>query len=579
MPESEKQDGMIESWWTFLETFQEQNQRMATSFFQGMQQQSPLSPTLIGDVFLKAAQALLKNPEHLLKAQGELMGEINDLWHKMLTPEKEASSLSRPDKRFHHDAWQTNPYFLFTKEYYLVTSRWLQNLLSEVDGLDPQTKQKVQFYTKQLVEAISPTNFPCTNPEVLEELVKTQGASLQKGFENLLEDMESGQWMKMTDPSAFKIGETLASTKGDVVFRNDLFELIHYKPLTEKQYTVPLLIIPPWINKYYIFDLSSNNSFVKWMLEQGYNVFIISWVNPGPELGSKNFEDYLLEGAYRACDFISSLTNSPTLHTMGYCVGGNMLAALGAYLAKTHASFSLQSMTLLATIMDFTKVGDLKVFMDEDALDCMEMNLAQKGFLEANALKSIFSLLRPNELVWSFFIKNYLLGQIPPAFDFLYWNSDSTRLPAALHRFTIRKCFQENLLIKPGGITIKGIPLDLRDIAIPTLFLATQEDHISPWKSCYPAVHLFKEPLQFILAGSGHVAGVMNPPSQHKYGFFTNSTLSSEANEWFETATKNDGSWWTMWDDWISLLSGERITPAVTYPSLAAAPGTYVKEK
>jgi polyhydroxyalkanoate synthase len=256
-----------------------------------------------------------------------------------------------------------------------------------------------------------------------------------------------------------------------------------------------------------------------------------------------------------------------------------MLAALSAYIAKTKASFTLQSMTLLATIIDFTKVGDLKIFMDEDTLHCMEENMAQKGFLEADTLKSIFSLLRPNELVWSFFIKNYLLGQIPPAFDFLYWNADSTRLAANLHSFTIRKCFQENRFMQPGGIDIHGIPLDLRDITTPTFLLSTLEDHISPWKSCYPAVQFFKGPLKFVLAGSGHVAGVMNPPSKNKYDFFTNSCSSADPEDWLESATKTDGSWWTAWDKWISPLSGEKTRPLEIYHSLEPAPGSYVRER
>lgn len=569
---------MADSWWTFLETFQEQNQRMAKSYFESMQHHVPFPPTLVGDVFLKAGQALLENPSSLLKAQSELLENINDLWKKMLTDEKEEFSKPLPDKRFHHEAWESVPYFLFIKEYYLITSRWLQKLVSEVEGLDDQTLHKIQFFTKQLTEAISPTNFPFTNPEVIEELVKTQGTSLQKGFETLLEDMESGKWMKMTDPSAFELGKTLASTPGEVVFRSDLFELIHYRPLTEKQYTVPLLIIPPWINKYYIFDLSPNNSLVKWVLEQGYNVFIISWKNPGSEQASKTFQDYLLEGVYRAANYICSLTHSPSLHTMGYCVGGNMLAALGAYIAQTKAPFYLQSMTLLATIIDFTKIGDLKIFMDEETLQCMEENMAQKGFLEAETLKSVFSLLRPNELVWSFFIKNYLLGQIPPAFDFLYWNGDSTRLPATLHSFTLRKCFQENRFMQPGGIDIHGVSLDLREIVTPTFILGTLDDHISPWESCYPALHLFKGPLKFILAGSGHVAGVVNPPSQNKYCFFTNPQFPTDPQNWFEGATKTDGSWWTAWNDWVSPLSGEQILPSAVYPSLEPAPGSYVKE-
>ncbi len=579
MSQEDHKEDVIESWGTFLETFQEQNQRMASSFFEGMKECLPFPPTFMGDVFIKTAQSLLKNPNSLLKAQEHLLEEIYSLWQKILSSEKEQRAEIMFDKRFHHDAWQRSPYFSFMKDYYLITSRWLQNLVSELDDLDPQTTHKIQFYMKQLAEAISPTNFPFTNPEVLEEVVKTGGVSLKRGFETLLEDMQSGKWMKMTDPSAFELGGNIATTQGEVVFRNELFELIHYSPLTEKQYATPLLIVPPWINKYYIFDLGPANSFVKWTLEQGYNVFIISWVNPAPELGMKSFEDYLLEGAFRACEQVSSMTNSPSLHTIGYCVGGNLLAALGAYLSKAPSPFSLQSMTLLATIIDFTKVGDLKAFMDEDQLHCLEESMAQNGVLAGETMKTVFSFLRPNELVWSFFIKNYLLGQVPPAFDFLYWNSDSTRLPAKLHSFIVRQCFRENLFMKSQGISINKIPLDLRDISIPTLLLSTQEDHISPWESCYPAAHLFKGPIQFILAGSGHVAGVINPPSRNKYFFFTNPDVYSDADEWLRKATKHEGSWWNAWQEWIRPLSGEAIWPAASYPSLGPAPGYYVKEK
>ncbi len=579
MPSINVQEDLTQSWWTALHAFQTQSQRMTTSYFEGMQKQLPFSPPLMGDIFIKAGQALFENPSHLLEAQADLLRETTDLWQKIVSPEKEDLPPSCPDKRFQHEAWETVPYFLFIKEYYLMSSRWLQNLVTQVEGLDDATLQKLQFYTNQLVEAVSPSNFPLSNPEVLEELIKTQGGSLQKGFETLLEDMSAGRGMIMTDPAAFTLGETLATTQGDVIFRNDLFELIHYFPLTKKQYATPLLIIPPWINKYYIFDLSPSNSFVKWMLEQGHNVFIMSWVNPGAELGLKTFEDYLLEGAYRACEIVTSRTQSPSLHAMGYCVGGDLLTALSAYLAKTPAPFSLQTMTLLATIIDFSKAGDLKIFMDDEHLQHIEEVMIQKGFVDVEIMKSIFSLLRPKEMVWSFFIKNYLLGQVPPAFDFLYWNSDSTRIPAALHRFVLRKWFQQNLLMAPGGIDINDVSLDLKDITTPTLFLSTLEDHISPWKSSYPAVHLFKGPLKFILAGSGHVAGVMNPPARHKYGFFTHSEFPENAEDWLTAATKFEGSWWTEWHDWVVSFGKKKGVPMASYPILESAPGTYVREK
>lgn len=573
---------LVNVWGDFLNTCQEQHAQMMESFLTVMEPPVAPSfpmmpPTFVSDVFVKATQTMLRDPSGLLKAQGELVEEMSTLWQKMLSVAISETSDAPVDKRFRHQAWETEPYFLFIKEYYLMTSRWLEKSVAQIEGLDGETAKKVRFYTKQMVDAASPTNSPFTNPEVLEEFVKTKGESLRKGLETLLQDMETGQWMKMTDPSAFQLGETLATTKGEVIYRNHLFELIHYAPLTERQFETPLLIIPPWINKYYIFDLSASNSFVKWMGEQGHNVFILSWVNPSAALSSMSFEDYLLEGAYRACEVVSSLTKSPALHTMGYCVGGNLLTALNAYLAKAPAPFTLKTMTLLATVVDFEKMGDLRVFMDEEHLQGVEKAMAQNGFLNGEALKSLFSLLRPNDLVWSFFIKNYFLGQVPPAFDFLYWNSDSIRLPEGLHRFILRKFFQQNLFMKPDGIRIKGIPLDLRNIVTPAFLLSTLEDHISPWESSYPAVHLFQGPVEFILAGSGHVAGVMNPPSKHKYGFFTNPSFSGDAQEWLEASTKHEGSWWTAWQEWVTSFGDKMIAPLTSYPFLEAAPGSYVR--
>jgi len=569
---------VINFWSTFFKTMRQQNQHFFSSYVEGIQYQMPISPTAIADIFLKALQALSKHPELLFDAQKAFLKDYSDMYKRILSPiENEIPTTM--DKRFTHKAWHTDPYFIFIKEYYLANAQWLTEFVSHIEGIDRETKNKLQFYMNQFIEAVCPRNFPFFNPEVLEELVKTDGLSLKKGFDSFMDDVSTGHWMKMTDPSAFKLGETLATTKGDVVFRNEIMELIHYSPLTEKQFSVPLLIVPPWINKFYIFDLSPNNSYVKWMLEQGYDVFMISWVNPGPSLASKNFEDYLLEGAYKACEVVSDMTKSPTLNAMGYCIGGNLLAALGAYLAKSPAFFTLQSMTLMATIIDFSKAGDLKIFLDDENLDYVEHNLAQNGFLDPEKLKSIFSMLRPKDLVWSFFVKNYLLGQIPPAFDFLYWNSDATRVPEALHRDVLRKCFKENLFLTPGGLTINNLPIDIQNITTPTLFVSTIEDHIAPWKSSYPAVHQFKGPLQFLLAGSGHVAGIMNPPSRNKYAYYTNSDFPYHPEEWLDAAVRHEGSWWPSWHDWLKSMSGKKVKPKEnSYSSLGPAPGVYVKE-
>ena len=560
-------------WGDFLQSCQEQHMQMMNAFMPHM----PTAP--IGEAILKATHALAEDPSRLLQARGELAGDMCSLWTKMLSLDADQTPPSPTDKRFRHQSWDTVPYFLFLKEYYLITSRWVEKNLSHMEGLDEESARKVRFYIKQMLDAACPANTPFTNPEVLEEFVKTKGQSLKNGLETLFHDMEEGKWMRMTDPSAFQLGATLATTKGEVVYRNHLFELIHYAPLTSQQYATPLLIIPPWINKYYIFDLSPSNSFVKWMLEQGHNVFMISWVNPGPTLGSMTFEDYLIDGAYEACEVVSNLTKQPALNTMGYCVGGNLLTALNAYLAKRPASFTIQTMTLLATVVDFEKMGDLRVFVDEEHLQQVEHMMAQTGVLDGESLKSLFSLLRPNDLVWSFFIKNYFLGQVPPAFDFLYWNSDSTRLPEGLHGFVLRKFFQENLFMKPSGITIKGVPIDVQEIMTPAFLLSTVEDHISPWQSTYPAVHLFKGPVEFVLAGSGHVAGVMNHPIKNKYGYWTYSAFPDEAQDWLDMATPNEGSWWPAWDAWVASFGDDKIPSLTTYPHLGSAPGSYVMVK
>lgn len=580
---TEATQDLINIWGGFLDTCQSHQEHMMNSFLEPLEPvfSSPLISALpslsIDDILRKAMHALMENPHHFIKAQEELLVDLQGLWTKLLSLETRDVETFSLDKRFRHEAWESVPYFLFLKESYLITSRWIERSISHMDGLDGQTTQKVKFYLKQVLEAASPTNSPFTNPEVLEEFMKTKGASLQKGIKAFLQDMETGQAMKMTDPSAFRLGETLASTKGEVVYRNHLFELIHYAPLTAQQYEVPLLIVPAWINKFYIFDLSTSNSFIKWMLEKGHNVFIISWVNPDNTLASLSFEDYLLDGAYRACEVVSSLTESPTLHTMGYCVGGNLLTGLSAYLAKKPAPFSLQTITLLATIFDFSKVGELKVFLDDRLLQSLENRMMENGYLEGEIMKSIFSSLRPHDLVWSFFIKNYFLGQTPPPFDFLYWNSDSPRLAAGMHRFILRKFFQENLLMQPNAITVQSIPLNIQDICTPTFLLSTLEDHITPWESTYPAVHLFQGPLKFVLAGSGHVAGVMNHPSKNKYGFWENSAFPMDAKEWFQGATPHEGSWWTVWHDWVDSFGTEKKPPLRSYPFLGEAPGVYVR--
>jgi polyhydroxyalkanoate synthase len=568
MFDSKDQQKFFAAWFSLMEALQKRHEDLHSSHFEAMQELMPISPLAMGEAWNKAVFAFMKHPAYLFEVQKELM--VN------LSKQEEDTSL---DKRFSHEAWMRDPYFSALKKSYLLNSNWLRNTISNLEGIDDKTKQKLEFYVNQYIDAICPTNYPLTNPEVLEEFTKTGGASLEKGMEKLMDDLAKGHWIDMTDPKAFVLGKSLATSKGEVIYRNDIIELIHYKPLTEKQHSVPLLIIPPWINKFYIFDLSPHNSFVKWMLEQGMDVFMISWVNPGTNLSSKSFEDYMFEGGYKAAEVVSEFTGSNKLNTLGYCIGGNLLVALTAYLAKAPAPFEIVSQTLIATIIDFEKIGDLKFFLEDENLEYIEHNLERNGFVDPERLKSIFSMLRPKDLLWSFFIKNYLLGQTPPAFDFLYWNSDGTRVPEVLHKDVLRYFFKANLLMVPGGLKIRNVPIDLRSIEIPTFFLSTMEDHIAPWKSTYPAVHLLECPTEFVLGGAGHVVGVMNPPEKHKYAFYTNIQFPYTADEWFEKSTKHEGSWWPYWYTWLKPISGKKVSPVATSDvSYGEAPGEYVRE-
>lgn len=498
----------------------------------------------------------------------------------------EAPSVINPDeddRRFRDPVWNENDVFNFIKQSYLLTAGCITSNIQNVEGIDDKTARKVNFYTRQFVNALSPTNFAATNPEVLRETFESGGENLMNGMENLLQDLErsKGQLrISMTDENAFQVGEDLAATPGHVIFRNQMVELIQYAPTTENVFKAPLLIVTPWINKFYILDLRPENSLIKWMVDQGHTVFVTSWVNPDENLADKTFEDYIREGILDSLDAIKKATGENDCNAMGYCLGGTLLAATLGYMAAT-GDERIKSATYLNTMIDFADPGDLGVFIDSEQLKTLEKTMFARGYLDGAEMAATFNTMRENDLIWSFVIHKYLLGKAPFPFDLLYWNSDSTRMPAAMHSFYLRKMYLENKLVEPGGLELLEIPVDLREINTPTYILSCQEDHIAPWQSAYKATEIYHGPVQFVLAASGHIAGVVNPPTKGKYGYWSGGTLSNSPQTWLASAQKNDGSWWPDWASWVKRHAGKKDC-APRQPgdgkleAMHAAPGTYV---
>ncbi len=547
-------------------------------------------PLNIGSAFLEMTSRLMADPGKLMQAQVSLWHDYLTLWQR--TAERflggKAEPLVEPepgDRRFKDEAWNDSTLFDFIKQSYLLTARWLQGTVREVDGLDGKTARKVDFYTRQFVDAMAPSNFVLTNPEVLRATIESGGENLVNGLKHMLEDLERGKgrlMIKMTDMEAFKVGENIAVTPGKVVYQNDLMQLIQYQPSTPTVKRRQLLVLPPWINKFYILDLRPRNSFIKWAVDQGHTVFVASWVNPDEPLARKTFEDYMLEGPMAALDAMAQATGEREANVIGYCLVGTLLAATLAYMtAKGDALFA--SATYFVALTDFAEPGELSVFIDEDQLHSLEERMKEHGYLEGSDMATTFNMLRANDLIWSFVVNNYLLGKEPFPFDLLYWNGDSTRMPAAMHSFYLRNMYQENKLVVPGGISLCGVPIDLTKIATPSFLLSTKEDHIAPWKSTYAATQLYKGPVKFVLAASGHIAGVVNPPGQGKYGHWKNAKLPKSPDDWLNGATFHNDSWWPAWEEWISQYAGgEAKARRPGDGKLAAiedAPGSYVRVK
>ena len=544
----------------------------------------------IGKAFLELAAKMLANPYRLAEAQMNLWWEYMSLWQasmlKMIgAPTEPIVVPAKGDKRFKHEDWHEHFLFDYIKQSYLIAARWLHDQVGSVEGLPEHTKKKVDFFTRQYIDALAPSNFALTNPEVFRETVATGGQNLVRGLNNLLDDIERGNGqlrISMTDPKAFELGVNIATTPGQIVFQNDLIQLIQYEPATKKQWQRPLLIIPPWINKYYILDLREKNSFVRWAVNEGMTLFVVSWVNPDAQLAHKDFEDYLSEGTLAALDAIQKATGEKTVNVIGYCLGGTLLAATLGYMAA-HKDKRIASATFMTALIDFTAAGELEVFIDEEQVAALEKKMAERGYLEGGEMANTFNLLRANDLIWTFVINNYLLGRDPFPFDLLHWNCDSTRMPAKMHSYYLRNMYMNNLLREPGGLTLGGVKIDLAKVNVPAYFVSAIEDHIAPWKTTYAGPQILGGKSRFVLSGSGHIAGMINPPAAEKYGYWTGTEISGDPETWFAGAHQHPGSWWPDWRKWIEPHLGKEVPARVPGKGklkvIEAAPGSYARTR
>ncbi len=529
----------------------------------------------------------MSEPERAAQAQNRLLAGYLGLWASSLKrmmgePAEPAAEPDARDKQFADPAWRSNQFFDFIKQFYLITSRWAEAMAEDAEGLDPHTRQKAAFYVRQVASALAPSNFALTNPEILRQTFASDAANLVRGMHMLAEDIKAGHGalkIRQSDASRFKLGETLATTPGKVIHQNDICQLIQYEAATDSVLKRPLLIVPPWINKFYILDLTPEKSFIRWCVEQGHTVFVVSWVNPDRRQATKSFEHYMREGIFEALDVIAAVTGEKEVNAAGYCVGGTLLSIALAYAART-GDRRIASATLFATQVDFTLAGDLKVFVDEEQIAAVERTMDVRGYLEGRNMHAAFNMLRPNDLIWPYVIANYFKGEQPSAFDLLYWNSDTTRMPAANHAFYLRNCYLDNTLAK-GEMEIAGITLDLHKITVPVFNLATREDHIAPPRSVFLGSSFFGGTVTYVLAGSGHIAGVINPPARNKYQYWTGARPKGDLDAWTAKAREHPGSWWPYWQKWIEKLDKARVPArrigSRKYRPLEDAPGSYVR--
>jgi polyhydroxyalkanoate synthase len=538
--------------------------------------------------FSAVAEYWLSDKDRSAELQMKIGKAYLDLWGasaRRLAGEQPPPAIapSPRDKRFKDPEWKSNQFFDFVMQLYLLTTQWAQDLVRNAEGLDAHTRKKAEFYVLQITNALAPSNFVLTNPEVLRETLSSSGDNLVRGMKMLAEDIEAGHGtlrIRQSDPSDLVVGVNMATTPGKVIFQNELMQLIQYAPSTENVLRTPLLIVPPWINKFYILDLKPEKSFIKWCVDQGITVFVISWVNPDKRLGAKTFEDYMKQGPLAAMDAIERVTGEMKVHTMGYCVGGTLLASTLAWLAEKRR-VRVTSATFLAAQVDFTHAGDLLVFVDEDQISALERDMQVAGVLEGSKMAMAFNMLRSNDLIWSYVVSNYLKGQPPSAFDLLHWNSDATRMPAANHSYYLRNCYLENRL-STGSMVLDNTLLDLSKVKVPIYNLATREDHIAPADSVLYGSQFFGGPVKYVLSGSGHIAGVVNPPVSGKYQFWTNDNIKDVTlADWLKGAQEHKGSWWPDWREWLEGIDAEQVPARAVgtdaLPPIEDAPGSYVR--
>ncbi len=549
---------------------------------------APTELTEVIKTLTAVAEYWLSDHERSSDVQTRIAKGYLDLWgsavHRLAGQEAMPAITPSPrDRRFADPEWKSNPFFDFMMQLYLLTTQWAHDLVRNADGLDPHTRKKAEFYVQQITNALAPSNFVLTNPEVLRETVASSGDNLVRGMQMLAEDIEAGKGIlkiRQSDPANLELGINMAVTPGKVIFQNELMQLIQYEPATEKVLRTPLLIVPPWINKFYILDLRPEKSFIKWCVDQGITVFVISWVNPDKGLGARTWEDYMKGGPLAAMDAIEKATGEMKVHTLGYCVGGTLLATTLAWLAEQRR-VRVTSATFLAAQVDFTHAGDLLVFVDEGQISALERDMQESGVLEGARMAMAFNMLRSNDLIWSYVVSNYLKGQQPAAFDLLHWNSDATRMPAANHSYYLRNCYLENRL-SSGTMVLDNMLLDLSKVKVPVYNLATREDHIAPADSVLYGSQFFGGPVKFVLSGSGHIAGVVNPPTANKYQFWTNDNIRDVSlQDWLKAAQEHKGSWWPHWREWLSSIDAEEVPArsigSEALPPIEEAPGSYVR--
>ncbi|MBN8032339.1 class I poly(R)-hydroxyalkanoic acid synthase [Vibrio vulnificus] len=576
----------------YLVKLQETNQQWWQDFEVGKAAvNSPLNKAMQEVNFEDTAKFFEKaanQPQAILRLQTQWWEQQLQIWQNVALSGNTQSIIEadKGDKRFSNEAWQSEAMYSFIKQSYLLFSKTYMDTIDAIEGLDEKTKERISFFSRQAINALSPSNFIATNPELLKLTIEKNGENLLAGMELLREDVESSAdilKIRMTSNNAFRIGEDIATTAGDIVFQNDLFELIQYRPLTEQVNATPLLIVPPFINKYYILDLTAKNSMVRWLLEQGHSVFMMSWKNPGKAQANVEFGDYVTEGVVKAVTAIEEITGQEQINAAGYCIGGTVLACTVGYYAAKRMKKRIKSATFFTTLLDFSQPGEVGAYINDTIISAIELQNNAKGYMDGRSLSVTFSLLRENSLYWNYYVDNYLKGSSPVDFDLLYWNSDSTNVAAATHNFMLRELYLNNKLVQDKGVKIGGVWIDLDKVRIPSYFISTKEDHIALWQGTYRGALNMGGNKTFVLGESGHIAGIVNPPAKNKYGFWVNDNLDESADEWLSNAQHKEGSWWTHWDQWLAQFNpDEKVLPyrqgSEANPVIDIAPGQYVKQ-